>query len=145
MRVIHRPVVAAAFAALAAIPLGAQKTAAPKEQPYHVTFAFNNNETYTGTMTLTVEQEKVSGKMAIDTPATVTGDVAGTLKGDAMSLDYAYNVAGDQPCTGRVTVSAKFNAARTEAKGTTHAEGCGDPLDGDFTMTKQEGAMGEGR
>ena len=138
MRVVRDLAVAAAIAVMGAAPLVAQKSAAPKEQQYRVSFAFNNNETYTGTMVLSFDQDKVSGKMEIDTPSTVTGTVAGTAKGDVLSLDYPYNVAGDQPCTGRVTVSAKLNAARTEAKGTTHAEGCGDSLDGEFTMTKQE-------
>ena len=133
-----RLMIAAAIVTLAAAPLFAQKSA-PKPQIFGVAFAFSNDQTYTGTMTLTVDGEKVSGKMAIDDPQTVTGTVAGTLKGDTLALDYPFDVAGDQPCTGRVTVNAKFNAARTEAKGATHAEGCGDqPLDGEFTMTKKE-------
>jgi hypothetical protein len=87
-------------------------------------------------MQLTVTKGKVTGRMAIDNPAVVTGDVAGTLKGTAMALDYPYDVAGDQPCTGRVTVTATFDAKRTSAKGKAHAEGCGNVLDGTVTLTK---------
>ena len=138
MSVVRHFAAAAAIAALAACPVFAQKRApaAPTEQQYHVTFAFPDDATYTGSMTLEIRQGKVSGKMAIDVPQAVTGTVAGTLKGAALSLDYPYEVQGDQPCTGRVTVSATFNAGRTEAKGTTHSEGCGNPHDGTFTMTK---------
>lgn len=134
-----RPFAAAlALAAVATPPVFAQKSASPTAQKYHVTFAFPDDATYTGSMTLSIRQGKVSGKMAIDAPQAVTGDVAGTLKGAALALDYPYEVQGDQPCTGRVTVSATFNAARTEAKGTTHSEGCGSPQDGTFTMTKDK-------
>ena len=137
MRVVPRVAVATALAAaMAVVPAFAQKGTASKPQQYHVTFAFPSDAPYTGSMTLSIERGKVSGKMAIDAPQTVTGTVAGTLKGGMLSLDYPYEVAGDKPCTGRVTVSAKFNEGRTEAKGTTHSEGCGNPQDGQFTMTR---------
>lgn len=136
MRLISRLTAVPAALALAAVPLAAQKAPAPKAQDYHVEFTFPNNAPYVGTMTLTIAQGKVAGKMAIATPETITGTVAGTLKATALALDYPYEVAGDKPCTGRVTVAATFNAAKTEAKGTTHSEGCGDPIDGQFTLTK---------
>ena len=141
MRVLRLVAAAAVVGAVLSAPAFAQKApAASKAREYHVIFAFPSDRTYTGSMTLDVEKGKVSGRMGIDSPQTVTGTVAGTLKGDALSLDYPFEVPGDQPCTGRVTVAATFNAARTEAKGTTHAEGCGDPQDGQFTMTKAQKA-----
>jgi hypothetical protein len=137
MRVLRLVAAAAVVGAVLSAPAFAQKAPAPsKSQEYHVIFAFPSDRTYTGSMTLHIEKGTVSGKMGIDTPQTITGTVAGTLKGAALSLDYPFEVSGDQPCTGRVTVAATFNAARTEAKGTTHAEGCGDPQDGQFTLTK---------
>jgi len=135
MRLIHRSAIAAALAAMTAVSLSAQKGASPKAQEYRVEFAFPN-DSYAGTMTLTIAQGKVTGRMAIETPHPITGTVAGTLKSTTLALDYPYEIPGDQPCTGRVTVNATFNAAKTEAKGTTHAEGCGNAVDGQFTMTK---------
>jgi hypothetical protein len=136
MRLLRLVVAAAVAGAVLSAPAFAQKApTASKSQEYHVIFAFPSDRTYTGSMTLEIQKGKVTGKMGIDSPQTITGTVAGTLKGDALSLDYPFEVAGDQPCTGRVTVAATFNAARTEARGTTHAEGCGDPQDGQFTMT----------
>jgi hypothetical protein len=125
-----------ALAVAIAGPAFAQGAASPKGQTYDVSFSFNNGTTYTGTMSLAVTKGKVTGRMAIDSPAAVTGDVAGTLKGPALALDYPYTVEGDQPCTGRVTVTATFDAKRTAAKGTAHAEGCGNSLDGTVTLTK---------
>jgi len=142
MPLIRRIAAAAILSAIAAVPVAAQKAAAPKAQEYHVEFVFPNNDAYVGTMTLTIAQGRVAGQMAIDTPHKVTGTVAGTLKATTLALDYPYEIAGDQPCTGRVTVNATFNATRTEAKGTTHADGCGDPMDGQFTMTKSPARRG---
>lgn len=137
MRVLRLVAAAAVVGAVLSAPAFAQKApAASRSQEYHVIFAFPSEATYTGSMTLEIQKGTVSGKMNIDTPQAVTGAVAGTLKGAALSLDYPFQVAGDQPCTGRVTVAATFNAARTEAKGTTHSEGCGQPQDGQFTLTK---------
>lgn len=137
MRPIRRFAAAAAIVGAGALPVFAQKSAPPpKVQQYHVTFAFPSDPPYTGSMTLSIRQGKVAGKMAIETPQAVTGTVAGTVKGDTLSLDYPYDVGGDKPCTGRVTVTARFNASRTEARGTTHSEGCGNPQDGEFTLTK---------
>jgi hypothetical protein len=140
MKLIRRTALAAGLAAMTAVSLSAQKAgSAPKAQQYHVEFAFPNG-TYAGTMTVTIAKGTVAGKMAIETPHTITGTVAGTAKGATLALDYPYEIPGDKPCTGRVTVNATFNAARTEAKGTTHADGCGEPVDGQFTMTKSPAA-----
>jgi len=137
MRVLRLLAAAAVVGAVLSAPAFAQKAPAPsKSHEYHVIFAFPSDRTYSGSMTLEIQKGKVSGSMSIDTPQAVTGTVAGTLKGGALSLDYPFEVSGDQPCTGRVTVTATFNAPRTEATGTTHSEGCGDPQDGQFTLTK---------
>ena len=110
------------------------KPKAPADAPkaYTVEFVFEGT-TYSGTMTLTVAKGTVSGPMMIDQPVPVTGDVAGTLKGDALALDYAYTVKSDQPCTGRVTVDAKMTT--DGATGTARSIGCSDaPLDGTFAL-----------
>ena len=140
MHVMTRLAGVLAIAVIAGTAPAAQKPAASNDHRYDVTFAFDGDRTYTGAMTLTFDGSRVSGKMAIDTPAVVTGTVAGTVKAGALSLDYPYQVAGDSPCTGRVTVSAKLSADRSSAAGTTHAEGCGDPHDGTFTLAKPSAA-----
>jgi hypothetical protein len=126
---------AVAAAAMSAPSLAAQKKGAPAEQKYDVSFTFDE-ATYSGTMTLKLGAS-VTGAMNITEPMQVTGDVAGTLKKDELALDYAYSMAGDQPCTGRVTVTAKMSPDRSSATGTAHATGCSDhELDGTVTLKK---------
>lgn len=115
------------------------KTAGPaaKGQAYDVEFVFDNTP-YTGTMTLQIAKKSgtVGGKMAITQPTPIDGDVAGTLKGEALSLDYAYTMV-QQNCTGRVTVTAKMSPKRDAATGTATSTGCGDgPAEGTFTLKK---------
>ena len=114
MHVMTRLAGVLAIAVIAGTAPAAQKPAASNDHRYDVTIAFDGDRTYTGAMTLTFDGSRVSGKMAIDTPAVVTGTVAGTVKAGALSLDYPYQVAGDSPCTGRVTVSAKLSADRSD-------------------------------
>ena len=57
---------------------------------YDVQFAFGDT-TYSGKMTLAIVKGTVSGSMAIDTPTTVTGEVAGTLSNSKLALDYPYH------------------------------------------------------
>jgi hypothetical protein len=124
-------------AAIALTPgLAAQakpKARADAPKTYNVQFVFNET-TYSGTMTLSVAKGAVSGPMVIDQPVSVTGDTAGTLKGDSLMLDYEFTIKSDQPCTGRVTVDAKMTPDGS-ASGTAHSTGCSDaPLDGTFAL-----------
>jgi hypothetical protein len=102
---------------------------------YDAEFAFNNT-TYAGSMTLKVVKGVVTGSMAIETPTKVTGDVAGTLKGTKLSLDYPFVMTGEQPCNGRVVIDATMDAQTSTAQGTARATGCGDPADGTFSIKR---------
>jgi hypothetical protein len=129
-------VVATSAAAAAAQEKARGADSAAKEQVYDVEFVFGETH-YLGTMTLQVaKQGAVAGKMAIDRPGRVTGDVAGTLKDGALALDYAFTSDGDG-CSGRVVVDAKMTSQRDAADGTARATGCGDmPLEGTFSLKK---------
>jgi hypothetical protein len=120
---------------LAASPALAQKKAKTKApQSYDATFVMNGT-TYTGTMTLTFTGTAVTGSMNITDPVAVDGTVAGTLKSGELSLDYAFTVHNDQPCTGRVAVTAKMAPDRSTATGHAQSSGCGDDA-GDFSIKK---------
>lgn len=106
---------------------------------YDVVFVFSDTS-YTGTMTLTFDKDVVSGSMTITSPVPVTAKVAGTRKGTKLTFDYAYAMAGDQPCNGQVTIEATMDPKTGTASGTAHAVGCSDdPLDGTFSLTRAQG------
>jgi hypothetical protein len=123
--------------ALPALGQGTKPAAAPAKDGtlYDVQFAFNNT-TYAGTMTLKIAKGMVSGSMSIDTPAKVTGVVSGTLKSTKLALDYPFDMAGEQPCSGRVVIDATMDAKATAAQGTARATGCGDPAEGTFSIKR---------
>lgn len=117
----------------------AQEKARPgmagKEQVWQVDFLMGD-EHYTGTMTLKTVKGTVTGKMLIDTPNTIEGQIEGKRDGDTLALDYAYTMVAEK-CTGRVQVLAKFAAKGQEASGTAHAVDChGETIDGTVTMKK---------
>jgi hypothetical protein len=114
-------------------PAAGPSPAATKGTVYDVEFVFDN-ETYTGKMTLNIVKGAVSGSMSIDSPTTVTGEVAGTLKDTKLALDYPYSMTGERPCTGRVVVDATMKDGA--AQGTARSSGCGDPVDGTFTLKR---------
>jgi hypothetical protein len=108
---------------------------AGKEQVWQVEFVVGDDH-YTGTMTLATAKGTVTGKMLIDSPTKVEGQVEGKQDGDTLSLDYAFTMVDDK-CTGRVQVQAKLAAEGQEASGTAHVTDCnGQPVDGTVTMKK---------
>jgi hypothetical protein len=122
--------------ASSALAQGATKApAAKKGSVYDVEFVFDNTS-YIGTMTLAIAKGVVSGSMAIEAPVKVTADVAGTLKGGKLALDYPFQMSGDKPCTGQVVVDAAMDAKANAAQGTAHASGCGNPVDGTFSIKR---------
>jgi hypothetical protein len=122
--------------ASSAFAQGATKApAAKKGSVYDVEFVFDTTS-YVGTMTLAIAKGVVSGSMVIETPVKVTGDVAGTLKGTKLALDYPFQMSGDKPCTGQVAVDAAMDAKANAAQGTAHASGCGNPVDGTFSIKR---------
>jgi hypothetical protein len=127
-------VVLAAHSVMAQAKPAAAAPTAKKGTVYDVEFVFDN-ETYTGKMTLNIDKGVVSGSMNIDSPTTVTGEVAGTLKDTKLALDYPYSMTGENPCTGRVVVDATMKEGA--AQGTARSSGgCGDPIDGTFTLKR---------
>ena len=126
-------VVLAAHSVLAQTKPAASAPAAKKGTVYDVEFVFDNT-TYSGKMTLDVVKGAVSGTMNIDNPTTVTGEVAGTLKDTRLALDYPYSMTGERQCTGRVVVDATMKDGA--AQGTARSSGCGDPIDGTFTLKR---------
>ena len=130
--------------ALPAVALAQDKpkaaAAAAKGQTYQVEFLFENGS-YLGTMTLQIAKKgAIAGTMAIDRPTGVTGEVAGSLTGDALALDYPFTMVEDG-CTGRVVVNATMTKKRDAAEGKATASGCGDtPLEGTFTLKKAPAA-----
>ena len=109
------------------------KPKAPADAPkaYTVEFVFEGT-TYSGTMTLTVAKGTVSRPMMIDQPVPVTGDVAGTLKGDGLALDYAYTVKSDtvhRTRDGRCEDDSRWRDRYCASNGCSDA-----PLDGTFAL-----------
>jgi len=130
--VVTVAVLVASHALMAQTKPAASAPAAKKGTVYDVEFVFDN-ETYSGKMTLTIDKGAVSGSMNIDSPTTVTGEVAGTLKDTKLALDYSYSMTGERPCTGRVVVDATMKEGA--AQGTARSSGgCGDPIDGTFSL-----------
>jgi hypothetical protein len=124
------------FAASSALAQKGSAKKAADDTRYDVEFVFDGTS-YLGTMTLNIANGKVSGRMAIDRPTEVTGEVAGTLRKGTLALDYAFDMGGENPCSGRVTVDAKMTPDGAAATGSARAEGCGDtPAEGSFTLKK---------
>src|SRR5574340_301370 len=120
--------------AAAAVAQDAPKTIASQPRAYNLVFDFGDTP-YTGTMSLTIAKETVTGTMKIDSPMPVTGDVDGTLKGDVLTLDYAFKMESEG-CGGRVHVEGKMAAKQDEASGSAKTDGgCspdGQPVSGSF-------------
>ena len=116
--------------------------AADKGQVYDLEAVLDGTP-YTGTMTLKIAGTAVTGSMAIDQPIPVTADIAGTLKENALLLDYDFVAQSEPPCNGHAVVSAKMPADRGSATGTVEASGCSDaPQQGTFSLKKRAAAGG---
>jgi hypothetical protein len=108
---------------------------AGKEQVWEVDFLIGDDH-YTGTMSLKTIKGAVTGKMLIDSPSTIEGQVEGTQTGDTLALDYAYTMVAEK-CTGRVRVQATLADKGQEASGAAHVVDChGQAIDGTVTMKK---------
>jgi hypothetical protein len=78
---------------------------------------------YTGTMELTTDQGKVTGKLHITAPTDITGDVSGTSNKGVMALDFPFFMT-EQKCTGHVKMDITLPAKFGPAAGTMEAIGC---------------------
>ena len=84
---------------------------------------------YTGTMDLTTDRGKVTGKMHITAPTDITGNVSGTSNKGVMALDFPFLMT-EQKCTGHVKMDITLPAKIGPATGTMEAIGCsGRPED----------------
>jgi hypothetical protein len=84
---------------------------------------------YTGTMELTTDQGKVTGKLHITAPTDITGNVSGTSNKGVMALDFPFFMT-EQKCTGHVKMAITLPAKIGPATGTMEAIGCsGRPED----------------
>jgi hypothetical protein len=112
-----------------------RKAGPAKEQVWQVDFLMEGDH-YIGTAALTTSKGVVTGKMVIESPTKVVGDVQGKQARGTLSLDYPYTMVAEN-CTGRVQVEAKFSADGQQATGTVHAVDChNQPVDGTVTFTK---------
>lgn len=128
-------VMLAAVSGQAAQGKAKSKGTASKAQVWQVDFLMDG-EHYTGTMTLTNSKGSVTGKMLIDVPTKIEGDVTGKQAGETLSLDYPYTMVAEN-CTGRVQVEAKLAPKAQEGSGTAHATDChGQATDGTVTFKK---------
>lgn len=144
-RMLARPIAAAALALALGLPGSGIMAAADQEtgatdkgQPYDAEFVLDN-VLYTGTMTLKIAGTTVSGSMAIAQPIPVTGEVAGSLKGEALVLEYPFSAGGEQPCNGIAKVTGKMSENRASASGSVEVFGCSEvPMQGTFTLKRKE-------
>jgi hypothetical protein len=80
---------------------------------------------YSGTMDLTVDAGKVTGKMLVTSPGEITGTVAGTAKAGVLNLEFPYHMT-EQNCDGTVKMTIPLPEKMATAKGTMEATPCGD-------------------
>jgi hypothetical protein len=78
---------------------------------------------YTGTMELTTDREKVTGKMHITVPTEITGTVAGTSAKGAMTLDFPFYMV-ENKCEGKVKMEATLPPKPGPTAGTLEVIGC---------------------
>jgi hypothetical protein len=100
----------------------------------------DSGEVYSGTMTLAIDAKgAVTGKMSLTSPAPVTANVSGQVKGDVWTFKFPYTVMADTECNGTVAGTGKVPADRKIISGTATIEGCSEtPLKSTFTLTRQE-------
>ena len=89
---------------------------------------------YTGTMELTIDRGKVTGKMHITTPTEVTGNVAGTSTKGVVALDFPFFMT-EQKCEGNVKMDATLPPKIGPTSGTLEVVGCGRDATNKLTGT----------
>jgi hypothetical protein len=89
---------------------------------------------YTGTMEVTTDRGKVTGKMHITAPTEVTGTVAGTSTKNVLALDFPFFMT-EQKCEGNVKMDATLPPKVGPASGTLEVVGCGRDVTNKLTGT----------
>jgi hypothetical protein len=116
-------VVAAVMIGVTAGPQTAPKgQAGMKDVTHDVTI--NAEGLYTGTVRMVLAKGRVSGEMLLTSPTEITGKLAGTVKGDVVSLDFPYYMT-ERKCEGTVKMELTLQAKAGPATGTMEAVGCG--------------------
>lgn len=98
-----------------------------------------DSTTYTGVMTFQVDSKgAVSGTMALTAPATVNGQLGGTVKAGEWTVEIAYTMP-ERSCQGQATGTAKVPADQKSITGVLHIGGActQNPLEATFTMTRK--------
>jgi hypothetical protein len=119
----------AASALVVAVTVGSlsaqgQKPSGTKSVMHDLTVT-TSESVYTGTMDLTVDAGKVTGKMVITSPSAITGTVAGTSKAGVMNLEFPYHMT-ERNCDGTVKMTITLPEKLGPSKGTMETAGCGD-------------------
>ena len=124
-------------------PLAAASVVTRQVTPVYIakfTVAADTPTIYTGITTFNVDKEgKVTGKMALDNPVGVDAVLAGTIKGDVWTFEYAYAIP-QQGCEGTVTGTGKVSKDRKLIEGAVKIGGActQTPLDATFSFTQKE-------
>ena len=119
------------IAAASMILVAAMATASPQEKQkpsgntaMHELTVNAGESVYTGTMELTIDRGKVTGKMHITAPTEVTGNVAGTSAKGVMALDFPF-VMTERKCEGNAKMDGKLPPKPGPSSGTIEIVGCG--------------------
>ena len=109
-------------ASLVSVSAQTRKPAGPNTVMHEITIKADT--VYTGTMELTNDRGKVTGKLHITTPTEVTGTVAGTSNKGVMALDFPFFMT-ERKCEGTVKMDITLPPKVGPAAGTLEVVGCG--------------------
>lgn len=122
---MSRLIAALAVAALvgtAGAAAQAKKTAAPKPVMHDITISADT--VYTGTMSMAIDGETVTGDLRITVPTEVLGKVAGTAKAGQLALEFPFTMT-EQQCEGVVKMDITLSDKPGVGTGKMAAVGCG--------------------
>jgi hypothetical protein len=119
-------------ASMASVSAQARRPAGPTTVIHDITI--KADAVYTGTMELTTDRGKVTGKMHITAPTEVTGTVAGTSNKGVMALDFPFFMT-EQKCEGNVKMDIALPPKVGPAAGTLEVVGCGRDATNKLTGT----------
>lgn len=105
---------------------------------YASTFVVDGTDFHGTTELETLEGGAVRGDFAIDRPATIVGELTGTLSGDSLAFSGAYTQADG--CDGTVSGSGVVTVGGSRVEGPLRVDdSCGGLLQGSFDFDRSEG------
>lgn len=108
------------------------------EGVYASTFVVDGTDFHGTTELETLEGGAVRGDFAIDRPATIVGELTGTLSGDSLAFSGAYTQADG--CDGTVSGSGVVTVGGGRVEGPMRVDdSCGGVLPGRFDFDRSEG------